>query len=356
MFETETYEVIKKRILDRIPNNLDKNQTSVAFNTIAPVAIELAQVKIDNDTILRETFATTADRTYLIERGKESGYIVYGATHAVVKGVFYNGTNLMDVPIESRFTCGTLIYKVTEKISLGIYKLTCETAGTIGNENSGTIIPVEYIKDLTKAEIVEILIPGEDEEDTEVFRERYLSGFNAKAYGGNRADYIEKVNAISGVGGCKPKRITALNNPIEITIINSSFGKASDVLVEEVQNIIDPLGNEDGNGIAPYNHIVHIKSVEEKNIKVSIDAVYDTGYSFDLLKKEIEQKIENYLLGLRQNWANENNIIVRLAILQSEILTITGILDMNSIKINDRESNAILTEDEIPVFSEVVDE
>ena len=81
--------------------------------------------------------------------------------------------------------------------------------------------------------------------------------------------------------------ITALNNPIEITIINSSFGKASDALVEEVQNIIDPLGNEDGNGIAPYNHIVHIKSVEEKNIKVSIDAVYDTGYSFDLLNYHI---------------------------------------------------------------------
>ena len=356
MFENETEDVIRKRMLDRVPNSLDKGQTSVIYNALAPVALELAQMKIDNSETLRETFATTSDREFLIERGKESGFTVYDSTYAIVKGLFYNGETLMDVAIGSRFTCGALIYRVTERIGLGTFKLTCETKGTIGNENSGVLIPVEYIENLTRAELVEILIPGEDEEDTEAFRTRYLNGFNAKEYGGNRADYTAKVNSIPGVVGCKPKRITAVNNPIEITIINSNFDKPSDVLVDEVQSIIDPYGDEEGNGIAPYNHIVHIKGVEEKDIKVSVDAVYDTGYSFNTLKTEIENKINNYLLSLRQNWANENNIIVRLAIMQSEILSITGILDMNKLKLNDVESNVILTEDEIPVFSEVVDE
>lgn len=356
MFENETEDVIKKRILDRVPNALDKGQTSVAYNTITPVALEIAQMKIDNDVVLKETFAHTADREYLIQRGKESGMFPEDATYAIMKGMFYNGEDLMDIPINSRFTCGTLIYKATEKISTGIYKMTCETKGTIGNENVGTAIPVDYIENLTRAEITEILIPAQDEEDTEVYRARYLSGFDSKAYGGNRVDYMTKVNSIDGVGACKPERISAENNPIVITIISNSYGKATDALVEAVQNIIDPLGDEEGNGIAPYNHIVRIQSVIEKNVSVYLDAEYDTGYTFDGLKTQIIQKISDYLLSLCRVWAENDNLIVRLAMLQSEILSIDGILDINEIRINDETTNLILTPYEIPIFEEVVDE
>ena len=52
-----------------------------------------------------------------------------------------------------------------------------------------------------------MVIPGEDEEDTEVFRQRYMDSLNAQAFGGNRADYLEKVNAIPGVGGVKVYRV-----------------------------------------------------------------------------------------------------------------------------------------------------
>lgn len=356
MFENETEDVIRKRILDRVPNSLDKGQTSVAYNTIAPIALEIAQMKIDNDVVLKETFAHTADRSYLIQRGQESGMYPEDATYAIMKGMFYNGEDLMDIPMNSRFTCGTLIYKATEKISTGIYKMTCETKGSIGNENVGIAIPINYIENLTRAEITEILIPAQDEEDTETFRERYLGGFDSKAYGGNRVDYMTKVNAIDGVEACKPERIIAENNPIYITIISSSYGKATDALVESVQNIIDPLGDEDGNGIAPYNHIVRIQSVVEKNVSVYLDAEYDTGYSFDSLKTQIIQKISDYLLSLCRVWAENDNLIVRLAMLQSEILSIDGILDINEIRINNEATNLILTPYEIPIFEEVVDE
>lgn len=356
MFENETENVIRKRILDRVPNSLDKGQTSVIYNSIASVAIELAQSKIENDIILKETFASTADREYLIKIGQESGVSPEDATYAIMKGVFYNGEDLMDIPMNSRFTCGTLIYKATEKMSTGIYKMTCETKGTVGNENVGTAVPVNYIENLTRAEITEILIPAQDEEDTETYRQRYLGGFDSKAYGGNRVDYMNKVNSIDGVGACKPERITAENNPILITIISSSYGKATDALVESVQNIIDPMVDEEGNGIAPYNHIVRIQSVVEKNVSVFLDAEYDTGYTFDSLKTQIIQKISEYLLSLCSVWAENEYLIVRLAMLQSEILSIDGILDINDIKINNEASNLILTPYEIPVFEEVVDE
>ena len=50
---------------------------------------------------------------------------------------------------------------------------------------------------------MELLIPGDDEEETEAFRQRVLDSFQSQAFGGNQADYREKVLAMPGVGTSK---------------------------------------------------------------------------------------------------------------------------------------------------------
>ena len=41
----------------------------------------------------------------------------------------------------------------------GTYRLTCETAGTVGNNDVGTILPVNYIEGLETAKLIELIIP-----------------------------------------------------------------------------------------------------------------------------------------------------------------------------------------------------
>ena len=89
---------------------------------------------------------------------------------------------------------------VLSQIVPGQYQVQCETAGAIGNQYFGNMIPIDYINGLQTAQLTDLLIPGEDEEDTEHFRQRYFDSFNAQAFGGNRADYLAKVRAIDGVG------------------------------------------------------------------------------------------------------------------------------------------------------------
>lgn len=350
MYENQTYENILQRLLGRIPNNIDKREASVIFNGLAPDAVEFVDVYIALSNILIQTFASTASREKLIERAKERGKIPYEASKAVVKGVFNQS-----VPIGSRFTCGTLIYKVIDKINDTTYKLECETAGTDGNI-TGTLIPVEYIEGLTSAEITEILILGEDEEDTESFRERYFSSFDAQAYGGNRADYTEKITSIQGVGSCKIKRVENENENILITILDSSYNKATSVLIDTVQDIIDSQNDGNGASIAPYDHFVTIQTVTERVIDIKLTAQYDTGYTFDNLKTQITEAIEHELQNQRSTWHNQNNIIVRVAQLSAAILSITGILDIVSLELNDDTANIQLNEYEIPVMGELTDE
>ena len=177
-----TFENILKSMLSNVPSSFDKREGSIIYDALAPAAAELAQLYIDLDFTLKETFADTSDREYLIMRAAERGFEPYSATFAIAKGVFN-----IEVPIGSRFSIDVFNYTVTEVISGEeySYKLACETAGSEPNGYTGQLIPVDYIKGLTQAEITEILIPGEDEEETESFRQRYLNSFDSQAFGGN---------------------------------------------------------------------------------------------------------------------------------------------------------------------------
>ena len=183
MYENITYEMILQRMLDRVPDKLDKREGSVIWDTHSPTAIELQILYIELDAILREAYGDTASREFLILRCRERGIIPYPKTQAILKGKF------MPIDIDvigKRFSIGEINYKVTEKISDGEYRVQCETAGVIGNQYLGDMIPIEYIDRLASAELTEVLIPGEEEEETETLRKRYFASFDEKSFGGNR--------------------------------------------------------------------------------------------------------------------------------------------------------------------------
>lgn len=204
MYENVTYESILNRMLDRVSTKFDKREGSIIFDTHSPTAIELQILYMELDNILQEGYGDTASREYLIRRCKERGLTPYKATNAVLKGEF-TPTNI-DVT-GKRFNIDSVNFIATEKIGDGEYQMQCETPGAVGNQQLGTMIPIEYIEGLETAELTEILIPGEDDEDTEDLRTRYFDSFSEQAFGGNIQDYLEKTNAIPGVGSTKVTRV-----------------------------------------------------------------------------------------------------------------------------------------------------
>ena len=73
MYEAITYEDILQRMLDRVPNTMDKREGSIIYDALAPAAAELQLMYIELDVILTETFADSASREYLILRSAERG-------------------------------------------------------------------------------------------------------------------------------------------------------------------------------------------------------------------------------------------------------------------------------------------
>ena len=350
-YEDITYEVILQRMLDRVPNNMDKREGSIIFDALAPAAVELQLMYIELDTILKETFADTAQRDYLVRRAAERGIEPYEATYATLKGIFTPSS--LEIPIGSRFSCNELNYVITSKIQDGEYQLQCETLGVDGNANFGDLIPIDYIQGLETAKLTELLIPGEDEEDVESLRERYFASFETKPYGGNKKDYIQKTNAIAGVGSTKVTPIWQGGGTVLLTILNSEYSKASNALIKAVQEEIDPTQDGTGMGIAPIGHIVTVQTVEEVPINVKATFGFDEGYSFNSLKSTIQNVIREYLLDLRKNWANQTSTVVRISQIETKILQIEGIIDIQNTKINGSTSNLTLTEYQVPIFGGV---
>lgn len=347
MYEEMTFEMVLKRMLDRVSPEIDKREGSIIYDALAPAAAELCQMYIDLDTVLDETFADTSSRKYLILRAKERGVTPFEATKAISKAVFN-----LSVPVGSRFHLGNFNYRVEEVISSQdfTYKVICETAGSEANHNLGTLIPIDYIQGLTKAELVEVLIPGEDEEGTESLRKRYLNSFDKQAFGGNRADYLEKINAISGVGGCKVYRAWNGGGTVKCVVIDSEYQKPSQSLVYDVQTTVDPTQNAgEGLGIAPIDHVVTIDGVSEIPISIATTITYNNGWSFGECKPYIEEILDRYFLELSKGWADSSNVVVRISQIESRLLDMEGILDIENTTINGEAKNLMLQEDSIPI-------
>ena len=397
MYEDTTYEAILQRMLARVPDRFDKREGSVIWDTHSPAAIELQILYIELDSVLREAYGDTASREFLILRCRERGIHPREATKAVLKGVFVPGA--IDVAGQ-RFNIGDMNYVVRGKIADGEYQVECETAGKAGNQFFGAMIPMEYIKGLQSAELTGILIPGEDEEGTEELRQRYFSSFRENAFGGNRADYLEKTNAIPGVGRTKVTRVwnsdvspadmipkegvetwyngikgtlsgdvrhwldsvfqaakqkkLTIGGTVLLTIIDSEFGPASETLVEAVQAAIDPEVNAgEGFGLAPIGHVVRVESAAARTVDIRTDITFEPGYGWGSLQAPIEDAVAAYLLELRKGWADSSSLVVRISQIDNRILNVPGIIDVQETLVNGARGNLELGEYEIPVLGGV---
>lgn len=401
LFEDRTFENLLASALARVSPTLDKREGSLVYNGNAPAMAELAQLYIGLDFVFTATYIATAPREYLIERAKDRGMEPKAASAAVFRAEFN-----IEVPAGARFSCEDLNFYVAERMptdedtATGLsHKVICETAGTVANDYTGALIPIEYIDGLASANLVELLIPGDDEEDTEVFRQRILDALQSQAFGGNQADYKQKVLSIDGVAAVKvhpvwnadtppaafipseavqawfnggmdgvtdtaaKEWLTAIYNAainkkltvggtVRLVVMAANNSAPSELLLETVQTTIDPTQNAgEGMGLAPIGHIVKVDGVKLQTINITTKIVLTAGWVWANAKPYIEEVIDNYFNELAEAWESSTNLVVRISQIESRILQECSafVMDISGTQINGGNANITLGEDYIPV-------
>lgn len=348
-YENITYEYIMNRIMGRVKSNypnLDRREGSIIYNAVAPVAIELAIAFTELDNVRRESFVPTASREFKLLGCKDIGMdvSVFDATYGVHKGVFN-----VAVELGSRWNCELFNYVVTEYIGLNEgyheYVMTCETIGTSPNNQTGTLTPITNSPDgLTYAALVECLVEGENESTDEEINKAYEEYTNNEYADGNRAQYKRWCNEYEGIGNSKVFPLWNGANTVKVSILSSSNGKASDELIAEFQEYIDPNVTGMGDGVAPIGAFVTVTTATEVPLNISADVKLATGYTnsdVDLISTAIADYFNQIAYVKTQ---------VSYMTLGAIILDVKCVESINNLRINGGTSDIVLGDEEIPVL------
>lgn len=399
MFEHNTYEALLKSALGRLPANMDKREGSMVFNGVAPSMAELAQLYIGLDFVFKSTYLLTAPREYLIRRAADRNMSPKPASAAV-----FRAECNIQVPVGTRFSCEDVNFRVVAHMAEGgasswfSHRVVCEKAGALGNGYTGQLIPVEYVDKLTHAELVELLIPGEDDEETEAFRQRVLESFQSQAFGGNQADYTEKVLAIPGVAavkvhpvwnmGLRPsallpsdavtawlegateglepsvaawltavytaakEKLLTVGGTVKLVLLAAGNTAPTSALLDAVQTAVDPTENAgEGLGLAPIGHVVQVAGVTQSPVEVALSLSYAPGWSWEAARSYINAVLDGYFGELAGQWSGSRFLTVRISQIESRILSTCSdmVIDIGGTKLNGKEENLVLEPDSIPV-------
>lgn len=405
MEEGLLYEEILQRMLDQVPEGIDKREGSVIYDALAPAAVEFLLMYQALDQIMEETYVDTASMEGLKKRCKERGVQIKGATNAVIRGSFIPAS--VEIPIGHRFNCGSVNYVTKEKEVRGRYLLECETPGADGNLYEGQLIPIHDVNGLKNASIEACLILGEDEDTEEELRTRYFASVDSQAFGGNQTDYREKVSLLNGVGGVKVERawnsdlrpeelippdsfeewmsgqvqvsagmpqqasqempqeiktwletvaaaakekLLTVGGTVKLTIITSDYTAPSQELIQQVQTAVDPVQTAgEGMGFAPIGHVVTVHGAQPEPVTVETMLTYVDGWNWESSKSLIESAIDEYLMELRKTWEAEPSLVVRISQIENKLLSLPCTLDITDTTINGIPQNYALTANHIPV-------
>ena len=357
-FTQDTYQNLRQEMLDRVPDTYDKRDTAPIPTAISPAAYALAGFYLSLDQVQRAAFVQTAVGDGLDMLAVIGGLTRYPASAAVRLGIFNTA-----VPIGARFSTingtNSINFAVTAAATVSepeegftYYQLTAETPGTIGNEYTGPILPITTIPGLTSAQITDILVPGDDTETDDAFRERLIEALNNRPFGGNIADYRQNVLAIDGVGGVQVYPTWNGGGTVKLSVLGADFLPASPTLVENVQNAIDPPPNQGlGLGLAPIGAKVTVAAPTELTVNVSATLMLAAGYAIGQVQEPVEQAIEAYLLSVRQEWDTNTSSTaasyaadVYVARITAAIVGVTGVVNATNVQLNGGTADLILTE------------
>ena len=376
-----------EQILDRTLSNellsdVDKREGSIVYDTLAPVCMELADAYAKMDILESQLSLLTATGSNLDNRAYEQGMAREQETQAERIGTFKkyqideqtgeyvkdeNDNKIlidMDIPEGSRFVSpenDSIIYEFIGKDDKDENILRCETYGTVGNEYTGTILPLTAIPDLVEAKITGTHIPAQDTESDDELRTRVINKLNSLSFGGNIDAYIEKVSGIDGVGTCKVFPAWQYNGSVLLSVVDSSYEPITQSFADRIKEEIDPEESSgQGVGFAPIGHYVTVTTPIKSNVKVQFHLDLEADVTIGNVQEECEQKIEEYFNSVRHEFYQDKTLGIYRARIIDKILEIPEVLNVTDVLLNDVNADITYTDEGLlehqylPYVSEVI--
>ena len=356
--------IISQRMLGNVPSEQDKRPSSPIYNTLMPVAAELVEVDISIEIFREQMSLLEAVGANLDNWAANFAITRNAATRAIRIAEMIDTDGIpINLPIGSRFATpnveGGVNFTLIENLGNATSLLECETAGTIGNEFIGALLPLFVINNLGGATMIGTQVPAENEESDDALRARILFRLRRNPFGGNMDAYREFTTAIDGVGAVKIFPLWDGGGTVKLSIVDGEMNPATPEFVDLVQELIDPIPNNGiGLGVAPIGHRISVVAPNTIDIDVSATISPQAGYTIPQLQAGIEAAIESYITELRAAWANADSLLVYIARINAAIIGVEGVNNVMNIAVNGASSDFEILQtaklQQLPIMGDVM--
>lgn len=344
-------DVIQNDMLNEIDNSYEKSKGYFLWDILKAFAIKikdvLYQLQDVADRLDVENLSGNFLERFIYQRtGIKRKEATYAEGILTVNGNgVVGGGDLFETEGLSR-------YKAVETVKIineGAVKIKAVSAGTEGNVPSGAVtrIPVT-IPGITGCYNENEISGGYDAENDEDLLGRYYERIQMPATSGNVYHYRRWALEVAGVGDAKIFPLWNGNNTVKTVIIDQYRLPASEELVKEVQEYIDPGITGTGEGQAPIGAFCTVAAAEPMEINVALDLILLPGYKIHDIKYTIEQELKNYLAGIAFKKS-----YLSYAVVGARILNVDGVQDYKNLTLNGAAQNIECGEYEVMILGSV---
>lgn len=317
----KTFDELLATMLDRVPDELNKRDGSLIKTSLAAAAWVIEGLYLDLAYVQKQAYGTTATAENLDYIAAECGL----TRKAAVPAVKFARFNIAP-PVGTQFTVRGVqdspYYTVTGEAAnepdenypdtpyLG--KVTCQTAGTIGNNYFGELSTVQFVAGLTKAIMLGIVTVGEDVEPDASLRARYKISVGTVQFAGNIAAYKAFMLSQSGVGSVQVYPVWNGPGTVKVSCVDSSYLPLSAAQIEVLQTAVcppeaggvDPSAN--GYGMAPIGAVVTVSTPTAVTINVTADIVIVSGSGRTIaeIQADAQTQVEAFIKSQCALWGN----------------------------------------------------
>ena len=289
---------VLQEMLDAVPDTYQKTVGFPTWDWLAAASIPLAQ--LDEELAEARNLLDPANLTgealeaYIVPR---TGQQRTAATCA--EGVLTavgNGT----IPAGALFESGGGVqFEASETVTIagsGAVPIRCLTPGAVGNLPAGsiTMMPVQ-IAGIVSVTNESPTAEGYDAETDAAYYQRFLLRVQTPPTSGNQYHYLEWAMEVPGVGGVQVYPLDKGANTVGVVLVDQSGKPASEELVEQVQEYIDPDSSGTGAGEAPIGAYCYVEAATAQTVNLSLTVTAAAGASQETVTAAIQDAVSGYL-------------------------------------------------------------
>lgn len=141
---------------------------------------------------------------------------------------------------------------------------------------------------------------------------------------------------------------------VKVVLVDSLWRVPSEKLVQAVQLAVDPVDHQgEGVGLAPIGHVVTVAPAEGVDVAVGLMLTLDSSITWEGVAPEVTAAIQGYFDELVQAWADSDGLTVRLSQIETRVLAVAGVEDIQGTTLNGLTSNLLLGGEQVPVLKAV---